>query len=193
MNRLIQSVRRGWTSRYTVGVLATNGNGHLSVVEAELVRVKRQNAQLRAELAAVQGVAALIPVAYAEAITFAQFCAIGRPVTDEPGRGHAQSQPPPRDEAAYAVLRREQAFLTNRAREIRSATERAVERRAIRDWVPSPRTTETRWGVVAQAVNMIRADQLGVEDRYALLGVCARLAISEQPAATLSAPRGDRR
>jgi hypothetical protein len=114
-------------------VLATNGN-HLSVVEAELIRVKRQNAQLRAELKAVTGIGGIIPAAYCEAIVHAEFCAIGRPVTDQPGRGHAHSQPPPRNPAVCAVLRREQSFLENRARDLRSATERAVERPDATPW-----------------------------------------------------------
>lgn len=109
----------------------------MSVVEAELVRVKRQNARLRAELAAVQGVAGIIPAVYSEALVWTEFCAIGRLVTDEPGRGHAHSQPPPRNPAACAVLRREQSWLTNRARDLRSATERAVERPEAA-WQPRP-------------------------------------------------------
>jgi hypothetical protein len=47
---------------------------------------------------------------------------------DSGGRGHAHSQPPPRNEAACSVLRREVSFLVSRARDLRGATERAVER-----------------------------------------------------------------
>jgi hypothetical protein len=36
--------------------------------------------------------------------------------------------PPPRNPAACAVLKREQDFLVSRSRELRNATERAVER-----------------------------------------------------------------
>ena len=58
---------------------AVNGNGraHPSVLEAEVVRLRQMNARLRIELAAVRGVAGLVPTEYAEAIGFAAFVAYG--------------------------------------------------------------------------------------------------------------------
>ena len=103
-------------------------SSHPSIVDAEVTRLRQVNARLREEVRAVSELGVLIPSDYALALSFAQFCAIGRPVTDEPGRGHARSQPPPRNAAACAVLKRERDFLVSRSRELRSATERAVER-----------------------------------------------------------------
>ena len=101
---------------------------HPRISETEIIRLKQANARLREQLEAVTTLGLLVPPDYATAIAFAAFVAFDRPVTDEPRRGNAASRPPPRNPAAYSVLRREQSFLTNRSRAVRSSVERAVER-----------------------------------------------------------------
>ena len=115
---------------YALRVLEANHRGHPSVLETEVVRLRRQNATLRGQLAAVQGVGALVPAEYAEELDGAAFLAYG---VAETQAGRVWSEPCPVGATAQESRRLRPAktragAVGESGRELRSATERAAER-----------------------------------------------------------------